>query len=368
MNALINERELDLPTLASVLASDDKRDYAIPSSEMVTYFTGEGMKGTAIDMKLPNGRIEMPMTDYATAQLHSRLAPGLRSFAEHLRSNHMQDTYVRTMHDVLEKSDSTFRVRTLMNNNLLVRSARAVVSDRFKPIDDDIIFDAALPLIDSDRFHGIGGNKTDIRTVAKFIEREPSVVIQSGNQKREYHLGFILGNSEVGAATASFTMFMSDAFCLNGCIFHKDILANISYKHLGARIDVRHGLIEHSHIERVELHGIRNMIQKATHKAMSLEGRELITRALQDSADAKVERSDLPKFFEDLGKSVGLTKDEAKELPLYGYSDEMTKLGVQAAITALAQDKPYERRLALESIGGDVLMMNARNWKALAAA
>ena len=99
---------------------------------------------------------------------------------------------------------------------------------------------------------------------------------------------------------------------------------------------------------------------------MSMEGQDKIKYALAQSAERNI-TSDPVKFFDTLGKDVKLTKDEIKELPVQAYSDEMTQLGMQAAITALAQTKPYERRLELEQIGGNVLMMNDRKWNAINA-
>lgn len=370
MNALINEQELDLATLASVLQSDSKQDFAVPADKIHTHFSGDNNERTTMLFGLPETsqapRFAEDMTGYATDQFHARLAPGLKSFAEHLREQNMASTYQNTVRDVLQNDGRTFRIRTLKNDNLENRMVRAVVSDRYKPIDDDIIFGTALPLIDPERFQGIGGNKTDIRTVSKFIERDPSVVLKSGGRTREFHMGFILNNSEVGAGSASFSMFMSDSWCSNGCIFSKEVLANISYKHIGSQIDVRHGLIENSQIEQAELLSIKRAIQDATNAAMSIKGREKITAALEASLNRTIQ-TDVTEFFDDLGAAIKLTKDEVKELPLHMQNDEMNQLGVQAAITALAKTKNYERRLQLETLGGNVLMMDDRAWNRMAA-
>ena len=369
MTALKSENEMSLQDLAALLGSDKKQDFAVPASQVSTFFDGD--KGAETTMRFnttPFGMAttDYDMTDHAVSQFHGRLANGFKTYSEELRSKGMGETYRNNIHDLLRDDNRTFRVRTLLNDQHEDRKVRAVVSDKFKPIDDDVVFGAALPLINPDRFEGIGGNKTDVRTVAKFIERTPSVSIQSGDRERHFHLGFILNNSEVGAGSASFSMFMSDSFCKNGCIFSKEVLANISYRHIGSRIDVRHGLIAESVVQTTELASIRNMIEQATTSAMSLKGREKIMASIQSAANRTIE-IDHAKFFTDFGKATGLTKDETKELPLYANSDEFNQLGIQSAVTALAQHKPYERRLQLETIGGNVLMMGDRKWNSLAA-
>jgi len=370
MNALVNEKELSLAELGAVLDSDDKLDYAVPAKLLEVDFCGDNLSDTALTFQQRNSGImeQMPLTSYATDQLHARLSSGLKGVAETLRTKKLPSSYNELMRSLLVNDDRTFRVRTLKNDQLTERSARAIVSDRYRPIDDDVVFGSALPLIDAQRFQGIGGNKTELRTVAKFIEREASVKIQSGNRTREFHLGFILHNSEVGCGTASFSMFMSDSWCTNGCIFSKEVLANISYRHIGSQIDIRHGLIPNGGVEQAELMSIKRMIGEATMSAMSLKGQEKIQAALQASANNKIQREDIPEFIADLGKAVKLTTKEVEEIPLYMQNDERTQLGMQAAITALAQDKPYEQRLRLETIGGNVLMMNPRQWNALAVA
>jgi hypothetical protein len=368
MNALIREQELSLSELGAVLESDIKQDYAVPAPRISVDLKDDNTTNIIFPAQDGIAIIEdMPLTDYARDQLHGRLSKGLKGVADTLRSNGLRSTYMNLMDDLLRADDRTFRVRTLTNNNLSGQTARAIVSDRYKPIDDDIIFGTALPLIDSDRFQGIGGNKTEIRTVAKFIEREPSVIIPSGDRTREFHLGFILHNSEVGCGSASFSMFMSDSFCFNGCIFSKEVLANISYRHIGSRIDIRHGLVSQEHQRGAELASIRRLIAEATQNAMSLNGMEKIKQTLLLSAQSHITR-DVHDTITDVGKEMNITKDEVEEIPLYMNSDETTKLGLHSAITALAKDKPYERRLELEQIGGDVLMMPDRKWKALAVA
>ena len=368
MNAIANEKEIGLAELGAILDQEKKVDYAVPANRILTEF---GPENVGTNMIFPETSIgdnrSLSMTDYAADQFHTRLAKGFKTYSDELRAKGMRETYERNINDLTVRDNRSFRVRTIKDGQYADQTVRAIVSDKFKPIDDDIIFGTAMPLINPDRFQGIGGNKTDIRTVAKFIERSASLSVQSGGRTREFHLGFILNNSEVGAGSASFSMFMSDSFCTNGCIFSKQVLANISYRHIGSRIDIRHGLIEGSTIDRTEIASIQKLIQDATMSAMSMKGQEKIRAAILDASQREVTRP-IPDFLDDLGKATTLTKDEVKELPLYAYSDEPTQLGMQAAITALAQTKPYERRLELESIGGNVLLMPERRWNALAVA
>jgi hypothetical protein len=372
MNAVNQNREMSLEELGAILGGERKLDYAVPANKIETAMVVDpehgNVTGINLGITMPDGHdMVMPMTDYASDQFHSRLAKGFKTYSDHLREQKMTETYRRNIIDLTTRDDRTFRVRSMDGGAYDRQTARAVVSDKFKPIDDDIIFGTTWPLIDTGRFREIGGNKTDIRTVAKYIEREPSISIQSGDRRRDIFFGFIQGNSEVGASSAYFHLFTCDGFCTNGAIYAKFELASISYRHIGSRIDIRHGLIESSRIEQAELMSIKKLIADATANAMCMKGKEKIIAAYQEASTRHVTR-DHGDFFKDLGKQVGLTTKEVEELPLHAYSDEFNQLGVQAAITALAQHKPYERRLELEAIGGNVLLMPERNWNALAVA
>lgn len=74
------------------------------------------------------------------------------------------------------------------------------------------------------------------------------------------------------------------------------------------------------------------------------------------------------KVLEHVGERVKLSKGEVEKLAVQYFPDEPTLLGVNSAITALAQHATnYERRVELEKAGAQALELGTdRTWKAIA--
>jgi len=366
----INENRNDsLDKLYGRIKNLGREDYAIPANTLdVTPSANGGFEFNAYDQ----GRtFNWTPTDYAIGQLSDRLSKGLRSFGQELTDRGHNELRAETISRMLQlqPEDKKFQVRTIQPNGN--RLARAVVSDRFKPIDDNLLIDPMLELI-CDRqkdWRSLGGQITDTHTRIRYITRDPQLT-GMGPNNRDWHIGFQYHNSEVGASRTGFSLFVFDSFCENGCVFGSKDLINVDFVHRGTKITSDFGLISDERIQQQELLMIQGEIANATKLVLDQDFTTKIrnivatneARKLEGDAGTKIEQIKL------LGSSVGLNKSENELLLSHWDSREENVFGVSHAITRLAQDKPdYESRIALESAGGKLLEMPENKWKSILA-
>ena len=120
-------------------------------------------------------------------------------------------------------------------------------------------------------------------------------------------------------------------------------------------------------LNRAKAEEARNLIEEATRAAVSFDDYGPFINMIERAEKDKV-TGDTVKVLEAVGDRVGLTKAEIEKLPVHFLPDERSRLGVNSAITSLAQEaKSYDRRIELEKAGGKVLNMPQRTWEAMAA-
>jgi len=343
-----------------------RMDYAVPSEVMnvrslsdrhLEFDAGEGMTWQA--------------TDYAAGQLCDRLSKGLRSFGNELVSRGHNNMRADIMDRMLHLGDEgrKFQVRTIQPNGH--RLARAVVSDAYKPIDDDILIDPMVDLISdkSKHWRALGGQLTDTHTRIRYITREPEI-IGIGPNSRNWHVGFEYSNSEVGAGSCCFKLFVFDSFCENGMVFGSKSLIDVNYIHKGTRISSDFGLVSEERIQQMELNTIRDSVADATRyvldqdftKKIGLMVENNLARKLEGGATQQIEQ------IKQLGSWAGLSKTESEAAIAHWDSRESNAIGVASAITRLAQEKEnYEGRVRLETAGGKLLDMPEKRWNSIMA-
>lgn len=361
LNANENDR---LDSLYSRLMNLERSDYAVPASRLRAEQAGQN-----IGLTTDNG-LQWLSTPYAIGQLSDRLSKGLRSFGDEMISRNNADIYVSTLNELLERDDKQqrFQVRTIQPNG--ARLARAVVSDKFKPIDDDIIVPPMVDLLadNSKQWRSLGGQITDQRTYLRFISREPAIR-NIGPNGRNWFIGFQYSNSEVGQGLCRFDLFFFDSFCENGCVFGQKSILDVNFRHVGARIKTAFGLISDERIQQAEQASIAGLISDATRQVMSADFGDKVRQHLERSQSRRLAGvGDLSETIRQVGKSVGLTSKEQESALLHWDSREDSAFGIANAITRTAQDaKDYSSRVRLESAGGNVLEMSDKKWKSIMA-
>ena len=363
----INKNETqELGDIYSKIMNLEREDYATPSKKSTLY---QHSKGFGINLRNEGDFKKFRFTDHARTQFNDRWT-GFNTFSKTLDKLGHNGLYMRTANDLLEEDSRQMVIRTIAGEgDFQPRIARAVVSDAFKPIDDNLLVPEMLNVAgDSDEFRSLGGQLTDTNTFIRFISRTPQIQLNVDGRQRDLHIGFQYSNSEVGRGYAKFSAFFFDSFCENGCVFDQLTVADVKYAHRGSRISTQCGRIFENRIREQEMLSIQATIVEATQLAIQgtyiPEVKQLLERSLSKEIPTD---ADTAKFVQEVGKRVGLSQAE-QEHALMHYGGEGTMYGVQAAITRLAQDaNTFARRAELEQAGGNVLGMTDKVWNSIAA-
>lgn len=367
--ALNANKNDDLNSLYQRIMGLKRQDYAIPANNLGVNF--DDQQGFSFHAEKNGQSFEWKATDYALNQVSDRLSKGLRSFGQELSERDYNDFRASIVQEMLVRAprDKLFQVRTIQPNGS--RIARAVVSDRYKPIDDNLLIDPMLTLISdkSKDWRSLGGQLTDTHTRMRFITREPQLK-NIGPNGRDWFVGFQYQNSEVGASKTGFSLFVFDNFCENGLVFGASNIFNCDFVHRGAQITSDFGLINEERVRQHEIMMIREHIIKATKFVLAQDFAEKIGEIVERNEARKLEGAGEQKLemIKHLGHYAGLTKAECEAVVMHWDSREDSAFGVSHAITRLAQDKEsYEARIRLEEGAGKLLSMDGRRWKSIVA-
>ena len=333
-------------------------DYACPRNRLNFAYNEE----TGYMIKLGD-RFEFPTIKHFNKQLTGSIAPGMMAYSRHLHSTGQHDLLVENVNAQLERDDRAAMIRTVSPPEG-TSHARAILSDKYKVVDDREVFDVALPIIrDHDKFYALGGKRTDTRTTMKFVSNDP--LIQIG--ERTMYVGFGLTNSEVGLSSTKYTAFLFDSSCTNGLTFGNIGLFEARFIHRGASISTNFGRIFGDTFAEAERATVRAAIAEATRKALDPQYHEAIAEIVQRGHDRKV-TGDIPTVLEEVGRRVGLSESEREQSLLHMNREEPHAYGVQAAITSMAQESnSYQRRTELEEAGGKILEFSDSVWNSVAA-
>lgn len=361
-----NATEASLESLYTSIGSTRKADFVSPRSRMAVKREGGTIRLEAGDV------VDMPMTQHAIGQLDSSIAPGFVTYGKWLRDNDRQDVYVENVNRALAMETKKAQIRTVTRNidGRDSSLARAILSDVFKPIDDDLVFGTAIPVIGqySERFKAIGGNRTDTKSYLKIITRNPVMSVTTGGRVREFSAGFIMSNSEVGMGFCEFMAFFTDHFCHNGVIFSKMVVADVKYAHRGARITTDFGLVMDDRIKRAEIESVRAVISEAAKTACSFDSYEEVKSVISSSIEKRIQGHNYSALLEGVGRQFQLNQQDVEQVKAYFNPEDGNLFGVQAAVTRLAQEsESYDRKIQLEGIGGQILAMSDRTWNSINA-
>lgn len=356
--------EMGLHDLMTRVHEDQKEDFAFRHQHLEMTYDPE----RSFRIRVGND-LDIPFNAHFQSQASASLAKGLDTFTRDCLANNRPDLIV-DVHNRLfrdQPRDRKAMVRTISNG--MPKHGRAFLSDSFRRIDDDVVFGAMLPVIaeHKEKFEAIGGKRTDYKTFLKVVSREPVFQIQSGGRTRRFHVGFAASNSEVGQGYTAAHAFFTDAFCKNGCIWSQKSIVDMKMAHRGSKIRSDfEGLIGDA-INRAKAEEAVHLIEEATKAACSFDDYGPFIDMIESAARDEIAGEPV-KVLEAVAERVKLTKPEVEKLPLYYNADEPTRLGVNSAITALAQKaSSYDRRVELERAGGEVLAMPKRTWDAVAA-
>jgi hypothetical protein len=245
--------------------------------------------------------------------------------------------------------------------------ARAVLSDKYRRIDNWQIASAALPVLSE--VPGLKVISTEITERRMYLFAATDRIQGDVKVGDVVQMGLRISNSEVGYGMINIAPTLLRLRCLNGMTIDEGAMKS---RHVGKRLgngddDLR------------ELFSTET--KEAEDRALMLKIRDLVKLTMTETffekqltkmqvAAGNMLHGDPLKAIEVVQELAGLTQDEGSGVLRHLISGgDLSQWGVLNAVTALANEsKDYDRATELMTAGGDLLMLPQKDWSRIAEA
>lgn len=243
------------------------------------------------------------------------------------------------------------------------RVARALLSERYRRIDNMEIAAAVLPLFaGDDQYEVVSSEVTENRLYLKIVNHRLEMEVKKGDVVQA---GVMISNSEVGLGAVSIQPLVYRLACTNGMVVNS--LGERKH-HVGRQAKA----VEDS----FELYSDETM--EAEDKAFLLKLKDITKAAIEESRFAQVvdklkEAAGIPitgavqEVVQLAAQNFGIVQEEQEGILKYLIEGgDLSLYGLSNAVTRASQDvESYDRATALEGIGWQMASMEPSLWKEL---
>lgn len=329
-----------------------------------------------------------------TENCHRQIAGRLQvpwKYYDRLLKDH-KDLVINQVNALFEREPQIRLLRTLDGK------ARAFLSDRYRPLDNDAVIERALPPIVKGDIEShlmssnVGENQMHIKVLftderlkmdvgeaphggrAVPIDR-PGHTWDGGNDARTgrdiVRPGCVISNSETGHGSLSIKAFFWRAFCDNGCIFGQNEIFNYSRTHLGSKL-AGNGDFEifTDETKRKQDEVIIAEVTDSMASLTNVENVQKMAAALRATKEGPKVK-DAFAAVDVMVKELDVRETEKESVLTNLLTDgDFSRWGMVNAVTKLANadDVSYERACELEQIGGKMLDLTNAQWQRIATA
>lgn len=244
-------------------------------------------------------------------------------------------------------------------------TARAFLSNRYRPLDNADLMQAIMPVLDKSKLNIVSSELTDRRLYIKAVAPKIQGEIKQGDIVQA---GVVISNSEVGSGALQIRPMIYRLICANGMIRSDDRMRQI---HAGTtqKNDATWELLS-------------DATKLASDKAVFMQAKDIVAayltgdyfnrilENLRAAATDKISSSNLMKVVEVTSRTIGLTESEESCVLTHLAADgDLTRWGLANAVTRTAQNADtYDRATELEQLGFNVIELSQTNWTQIAAA
>ncbi len=335
--------------------NDNKRDFLAPACQMLVKTSDAG---TTLDLDLCG---TFPVRESAHAQL-AELVEIPKVYYDRLRK-HARNLFDYNVNHWLYCDVSRRMIRTLDGE------ARAVLSAKYRPLDNFDLAEAALPILIDRGFEIASCEITEKRFFLKAIlptiqgEVRPGDLVQAG---------ISISNSEIGEGTLKIDPLLFFLVCTNGMITTDN---RVKKYHVGRSNDGLDAAMEY----------FRSDTRQADDRAFWMKIRDVLqgisTQEYLDQQVRKLRESSEQPFIAPTAQVVEVTaqrfrfsnaeKESILEHLIHGHNgrQELTRYGLAQAITRASHGvDDYDRATEFECIGGRIIEMPSSQWRVIAEA
>lgn len=369
MKAGLTVQELATRVAANV---NLRRDYIVNTSAMHYSASTDGQISIAIEQpKEPDAvkgpaDIELLPTQLMIDQVGARLEIP-RKYFKRMQAD-APDLLVRNLEHWSWAKPESRMIRTFVGqDDTGFDVGRAYLSDRYKRLENEHVLAQIVPQLA--QVPGISIQDcqiTDSRMYIKAVTPRIQGEIKKGDAVQA---GVIISNSEVGGGALNISPLVFRLVCLNGMILPDQRFRAF---HIGRRAEESDGVYEMltDETRQADDHAI---LLKARDVANAIFNQDYFNKLLEPmraAAEDKLETKRPDKAVEVLASQVGLNEQEQMDVLMHLIQGgDLTRWGIANAVTRAAQDVvSFDRSVALESLGGNLMNLDRKDWKEISSA
>ena len=260
-----------------------------------------------------------------------------------------------------EEPDTQHINESIAGHTNTLSVARALLSDRYRRIDNTEIATAVLPLFagQSD-MEVISSAVTNTRLYIKILNHRLEQEVKPGDVVQA---GVVISNSEVGLGAVSVQPLIYRLVCSNGLI-----AGDVGERrtHIGRAVeaaDEKYNIYS-DETREAEDKLLLMKLRDATKAALEESKFAILVDKLRDSTEAKI-TGHVPDVVELTSKAYGLNQGEQESILDYLIAGgDLSLYGLSNAVTRASQDiESYDRATTLENIGWQVVNMSPSQWR-----
>lgn len=242
-------------------------------------------------------------------------------------------------------------------------TARALLSDRYRRIDNFEVASAVLPIISSmDGASVESCELTDSRMYLKVVNPRVTAEVKKGDIVQA---GIIISNSEVGMGSVNVSPLVYRLVCSNGMIAQDGAVRKY---HVGRANEGGEDFsIYRSETIEADDKAFLMKLEDSVKAAVDQARFAAIVDKMREATEATMEAKVVPQVVELASKEYGITEAEGKGI--LGHliaGGDLSLYGLANAVTRQAQDvESYDRSTELEATGYKIITMAPALWRNL---
>lgn len=242
-------------------------------------------------------------------------------------------------------------------------TARALLSDRYRRIDNFEVASAVLPIISGMEGASVESCElTDSRMYLKVVNPRITAEVKKGDIVQA---GLIISNSEVGMGSVNVSPLIYRLVCSNGMIAQDGAVRKY---HVGRANEGGEDFsIYRSETIEADDKAFLMKLEDSVRAAVDQTRFSAIVDKMREATEATMEAKMVPQVVELASKEYGITEAEGKGI--LGHliaGGDLSLYGLANAVTRQAQDvESYDRSTELEATGYKIITMAPALWRNL---
>ncbi len=363
MQTITQTKGRDLVSLAQALAAqkENSRDLVIPTQKLEMSQDGKlgFVNGTDQFFDLNNwSRSQLSGYTAIPKQYFDRISEENKP----LLADMVNHSLIKTSLQAKEEGKSESRMLRTVGPTI-----RALVSGKFRRLDAFDLLNETLPILLDNQFEPISCELTEKRVYVKAVTKKITSEVKVNDPVQ---FGVMFSTSDVGAGSLALEPFIYRLVCLNGMVTE----STIKKRHIGRNqaSDNIEELLSQSTLElgdRAFFAQLRDVLTAS----MKPEVFEREVNKMRKAADIPIKNFDLENVVELAMRSMSITGDNTKKSILDSLASGnqgagLTMWGLANSFTAAAKAEhlDYDQSVELERAGGEIINLNANQWKHIA--